>query len=93
MKTIVTALMFTATVAMADSTVITPYGSNTVSTYGTTTYVTGTGTRSSAVTVSVPVTVNPVTGIGQVITPTGSYMVQRSASGNTTTVIQTSKGK
>jgi hypothetical protein len=90
MKTIVTALMFTATVAMADSTVvITPWGTNTVSQYGTTTYVTG----SKHSTVAAPVNVNPVTGIGMVHTPQGSYMVQRSQSGTVTTVIQTSKGK
>jgi hypothetical protein len=90
MKTIVTALMFTATVAMADSTVvITPRGTNTVSQYGTTTYVTGSKHSS----VAAPVNVNPVTGIGMVHTPQGSYMVQRSQSGTVTTVIQTSKGK
>jgi hypothetical protein len=73
--------------------IITPQGNYTYSQAGSTTYVTGPSTNNSnsAVQVAVPVTVNPVTGIGMVQGPNGSYMVQRS--GSTTTVIQTSKSR
>jgi hypothetical protein len=73
-------------------TVITPQGNYVYSQSGSTTYVTGPNTNSNTgVSVAVPVTVNPVTGIGQVHTPSGSYLVQRS--GSTTTMIQTSRSK
>jgi hypothetical protein len=71
-------------------TVITPRGNYQVQQSGTTTYVTG--NSNTAIVTSVPVNVNPVTGIGVVHTPQGSYMVQRSSTG-TTTVIQTSGTK
>jgi hypothetical protein len=72
-------------------TVITSKGNYTVTQSNTTTYVTGPKSSGGALAVAVPVTVNPITGIGQVHTPQGSYLVQRS--GSTTTIIQTSKSK
>jgi hypothetical protein len=89
MKTFILLALLAAT-AQAE-TVITQHGNYVVSSAGSTTYVTGPKQGSNAVVLATPVTVNPVTGIGQVITPQGSYLVQRS--GSTTTVIQTSKGK
>ena len=73
-------------------TIITPQGNYVYSQSGSTTYVTGPNTNSNTgVSVAVPVTVNPVTGIGQVHTPSGSYLIQRS--GSTTTVIPTSRSR
>jgi len=89
MKTAILAVAMMATTAQAQV-IITPSGNYTYSSAGSTTYVTG--PSHSTVPIAVPVTVNPVTGIGQVHTPQGSYMIQRSSSGSTT-VIQTSKGK
>jgi len=89
MKTSILALVIVASTAQAEM-VITNKGNYIVQQAGTTTYVTGPNTASSQVVV--PVAVNPATGIGQVHTPQGSYLVQRSSSG-TTTVIQTSKSK
>ena len=96
MKTLILALALVTT-AHAE-TIITPQGTYQVtqSQVGSTTYVTqlskGLTNSGSGAAIAVPVNVNPVTGIGTVHTPQGSYMVQRSASGSTT-VIQTSKSK
>lgn len=87
MKTAIMVLALVATTAQAQL-LITPSGSSVVTQSGSTTYVTGANPRG----IAVPVTVNPATGIGQVHTPQGSYLVQRSSSGMTT-VIQTSKSK
>ena len=89
MKTAILALAIVASSAQAQL-VIAPQGTYTVQSSGSTTYVTG--PSHTTVPVAVPITVNPATGIGQVHTPQGSYMIQRSSSG-ATTVIQTSKGK
>jgi hypothetical protein len=89
MKTAILALVMAASTAQAQV-VITNQGNYTVQSAGSTTYVTG--PNHTTVPIAVPVTVNPATGIGQVHTPQGSYLVQRSSSG-TTTVIQTSRGK
>lgn len=95
MKKQILALTFALVAAQSHSeTVITPQGNYTYSQAGSTTYVTGPSTNpnmGSALVVAVPVRVNPVTGIGMVQGPNGSYLVQRS--GSTTTVIQTSKGR
>ena len=90
MKTLILALAIAATTAQAEV-IITPSGNYTYSSAGSTTYVTG--PSHGTVPIAVPVTVNPATGIGQVHTPQGSYLVQRSSTGSTTTVIQTSRGK
>ena len=89
MKHLLVILALVTTTAQAE-TIITSQGNYVVNQSSSTTYVTG-PSRSSSVTVAVPVTVNPITGVGQVHTPQGSYLVQRS--GSTTTVIQTSRGK
>lgn len=86
---IIIALMLVAGIAQAE-TVITPHGTYVVQSSASTTYVTGPRTGSS-VAVIAPVQVNPATGIGQVHTPQGSYIVSRQ--GSTTTYIQTSKSK
>lgn len=105
MKTIIAILAlissttFAQTIITQSGSVITPGGSYQVSTpnIGSTTYITqtaGSQTKSSnynQIVPAVPVTVNPITGIGQVITPNGSYMVQQI--GSTTSVIQTSKSR
>lgn len=72
---------------------MTPSGTYYSQQSGSTTYVTQTsrGSGSKSIAPTVPVNVNPVTGIGQVHTSQGSYLVQRS--GSTTTVIRTSKGR
>ena len=88
MKTFI-ALMLVAGIAQAE-TVITPQGNYVVTQSNSTTYVTG-PRGSSGVAVVAPVAVNPITGIGTVHTPTGSYQVIRQ--GNTTTYVQTSKSK
>ena len=90
MKKLLLALAFFTTVSQAQ-TVITQQGTYLVNQAGSTTYVTCPKSSSGALAVAVPVTVNPITGIGQVHTPQGSYLVQRT--GSTTTVIQTSKSK
>jgi len=89
MKQALVILALVTTTAHAE-TVITPQGNYVINQSNSTTYVTG-PRSSSGVAVAVPVTVNPITGIGQVHTPQGSYIVQRS--GSTTTMIQTSKGR
>lgn len=89
MKTLILALTILASTAQAQM-VITDKGNYLVQQSNSTTYVTG--PKTAPVPIAVPVQVNPVTGIGQVHTPQGSYLVQRSSSG-TTTVIQTSRGK
>ena len=71
-------------------TVITQQGNYVVTQSNSTTYVTGPRSN-SGVAVVAPVAVNPITGIGQVNGPNGSYQVIRQ--GNTTTVIQTSKSR
>jgi hypothetical protein len=93
MKKLSLALLLVATSQVQAQVIITPQGNYTYSQAGSTTYVTGPSTNNSnsAVQVAIPVTVNPVTGIGMVQGPNGSYMVQRS--GSTTTVIQTSKSR
>jgi phage/plasmid primase-like uncharacterized protein len=85
MKILILALVIVASTAQAEM-VITDKGNYLVQQTNSTTYVTGPSHT------TVPVAVNPVTGIGQVHTPQGSYLVQRSSTG-TTTVIQTSKSK
>jgi hypothetical protein len=96
MKALILALALVTT-AQAE-TIIGPDGMYQVtqSQVGSSTYVTqlskGLTNSNSGVAMAVPVAVNPATGIGQVFTPQGSYMVQRSANG-TTTVVQTSKSK
>jgi hypothetical protein len=90
MKAIILALAIVTTTAHAEM-IIMDVGNYIVQTSGSTTYVTGPNRGSMPI--AVPVTVNPATGIGQVHTPQGSYLVQRSSTGSTTTVIQTSKSK
>lgn len=97
MKLLIALIMF-AGIAQAE-TVITPYGSYLTTQTGTTTYVTGPSTSSTSsssstrapVAVVAPVAVNPITGIGTLHTPSGSYQVIRQ--GSTTTYVQTSKSK
>jgi hypothetical protein len=96
--TLVSSMASAQTIITQSGRVITPGGSYIVSTpvTGSTTYITqtaGSNTTSnySQVVPAVPVTVNPITGIGQVITPNGSYLVQQI--GSTTSVIQTSKSR
>lgn len=90
------AVLAITTLAQAE-TIQTPQGSYLVQQSSSTTYITQTSRGSSTsssnagATIAVPVVVNPVTGIGQVNGPNGSYLVQRS--GSTTTVIQTSRGR
>jgi len=92
MKMAILTLALISSVASAQ-TINTPSGSYQVGNWGSTTVVTQTarGSSSSSVMPAVPVTVNPITGIGQVITPSGSYLVQ--TVNGTTTVIQTSKSR
>jgi hypothetical protein len=91
MKTSILVFVFCFITQAHAETVITNQGTYVINQSSSTTYVTGPRSSSGSLAVAVPVTVNPVTGIGQVHTPQGSYLVQRS--GSTTTVIQTSKGK
>lgn len=92
MKKLITAVALALSVSAQAETIITQHGTYVTSQAGSTTYITGPSTPSNSnVQVAVPVTVNPITGIGQVFTPQGSYLVQRS--GSTTTVVQTSKSK
>jgi hypothetical protein len=89
MKKAILILAVTSSMASAQ-TINTPSGSYQVGGWGSTTVVTQTSRgTSSGVVPAVPVTVNPITGIGQVITPTGTYMIQ--SNGSSTTVIQTGK--
>lgn len=94
MKQLLVATLMTVSGLTQAQTIITPQGSYQVQQSGSTTYVTQTsnGSSTQGVAVAVPVNVNPVTGIGVVHGPQGSYMVQRT-SGGTTFVTQTSKGK
>lgn len=95
------ALMLATGLAQAE-TFISPQAAYHIERLGYTTYVTTTSQTPStsstpttatatAVAVGVPVAVNPITGIGQIITSDGTYIVSRQ--GNTTSVIQTSKSK
>jgi len=86
------AAIFVSTTVSAQ-TVTTSSGSYLVQQSGSTTYVTQTSSGSnfnSGVNVAVPVTVNPITGIGMIHGPNGSSAVIRS--GSTTTVIPLSGG-
>jgi hypothetical protein len=89
MRTLILALVILSSTAQAQM-VITPNGNLVMQQAGSTTHVVG--SKNAPMPIAVPVTVNPVTGIGQVHTPQGSYLVQRSGSG-TVTVIQTSRSK
>jgi uncharacterized ion transporter superfamily protein YfcC len=94
MKTYTLVFLFCLSSLAQAETYVTPSGSYQVNSYGSTTYITQTSKSSGSTTgiiPTVPVSVNPVTGTGQVHTPQGSYLIQRS--GSTTTVIQTSKGR
>jgi len=90
MKAIILALAIVTSTAHAEM-IIMDVGNYIVQSSGSTIYVTG--PNKGSIPIAVPVTVNPATGIGQVHTPQGSYLVQRSSTGSTTTVIQTSKSK
>jgi hypothetical protein len=89
MKAIILALAIVTSTAHAEM-IIMDIGNYIVQSSGSTTYVTG--PNRASIPIAVPVAVNPATGIGQVHTPQGSYLIQRSSTG-TTTVIQTSKSK
>lgn len=85
MKKLITVLLAVGiTQAQAQTVVITPQGNYTVQQSQSTTYVTGPQTGSSQV--AVPVTVNPITGVGVVQGPQGSQVVVRSQSSNSTAI-------
>lgn len=86
MRNIVFVVALFVTGAHAE-TVITPTGMYTVSTAGSTTFVTPVGSTSGSV---MPVMTAPATGSRTYVTPSGTYQVSRS--GSTTHVIQTSQG-
>jgi hypothetical protein len=82
-KLIMLVMASSALTAQATETVITPQGNYQITqSANNTTYVTG---PRALPPVAVPVTVNPITGVGTVITPQGNYQVIRQ--GSTTTVI------